>query len=901
MKSFLFGILVLIAGNSFKVFPQSSDQFLEIEGVVELDLNPLQNATVSLYKGNSKINSTKTGSDGIFRFKLDINEYYVVEVSKEKYIPKRIAFDTSIPDEEATWTKKWGFAISVMKACEGVDYSALKEPVDIIRYNKRRKDFDSDKSYVFNMKTKIENIGIEYDRCIENKYRQLIEEADRLFNTKNYEQSRDKYYAALDVYPDENYPKKKIEEINNLLNRQENIDDIYYKTVGEADALFAQKKYKDALFKYKGALTLKPQESYPRVKVNEIESLLAKLQTEQQTENALESQYNSLVTRGNTEMANKNYAPAKQLFQRALELKPNEQTLKTRIAELSSLIDEQEREQSKQKTIDDAYSNAIAQADAQFNSGNYEAAKRLYEKAKSIKPLERYPADRIALLDKMAEDRTRNKELARQAEINNQYQATLVQAENLFKTNDYKGALEAYSRASTLKPNEIYPKQKITQINNTIKLSEAKKQRELDVGYQSALAAAEKSVIDKNYEAAKENYQKALQFKPNDMLIKNKILEIDNKIKQEQARLAAQQSRKKQYDNIIENADGLFQLKEYYPAKAEYQKALQVSPNEQYPRQRIQEIEKLLAEQQKQLAEQQAFDNSYKLSISRADELFIKRQFELAKSEYNKALSIKPNEFHPKNRISQIDNILAEQNKAQQIEENYKNTIAEADRFFSSKNYAESKASYTKALEFKPNETYPRTQIAKIDNLIAESKRTQQEERERQQQYNSYITKGDNYFSASNYQQAKESYQKALAIKPDEQYPKVKINKIDEILELLAQQKRQSSTIKETSTSNKKPVLAELNFKNNSELDKYLTGLKKKYPEGVTSEIYHEKYRLTSRYIIIRDNEVKEFRGVHFLNWGGREYTMNGKPITQQYFESQIKPRSGEYFKEFEY
>jgi hypothetical protein len=46
---------------------------------------------------------------------------------------------------------------------------------------------------------------------------------------------------------------------------------------------------------------------------------------------------------------------------------------------------------------------------------------------------------------------------------------------------------------------------------------------------------------------------------------------------------------------------------------------------------------------------------------------------------------------------------------------------------------------------------------------------------------------------------------------------------------------------------------------------------------------------------------VNEFREIHYLTYGGKQFSMNGKPITQMYFESQVKPREGEYFKKFEY
>ena len=77
--------------------------------------------------------------------------------------------------------------------------------------------------------------------------------------------------------------------------------------------------------------------------------------------------------------------------------------------------------------------------------------------------------------------------------------------------------------------------------------------------------------------------------------------------------------------------------------------------------------------------------------------------------------------------------------------------------------------------------------------------------------------------------------------------------------------------------------------------------LRKKYPEGVTLETYKEKYKTTKRFIVIRKGDTEEFRMVHFTNWGGKEYSVNGKPITAQYFESQTSSRSGEYYKEFEF
>jgi tetratricopeptide (TPR) repeat protein len=1013
------------------VFSQESERYLEIRGRAELDMQPLNGATATLYEGNTVAKTARTGSDGMFSFKLEMNKYYVVEVGKTNYISKRLAFDTSLPDEETgVWVRE--FAISVVKNCEGVDYSALKDPVDVIKFNTKSKDFDSDRAYLSRMRSKLENIMIANENCVSDKYNQMIKEADRLYDQKSYEEAKEKYAAASELFQNEEYPRNKLNEISQLQAKQENIDALYNKTIGEAEALMAQNKPEEALLKYKGAMTLKPQESLPRQKAGEIETLLAKNQAAQQTAAAQEAQYNNALARANTEMVNKNYEGAKQLYQSALQLKPGDQSVAAKIAQLDNLIAEQSKNLANQKATDEAYKTAIAQAEQQYAAKNYEGAKEFYQKAAAIKPGDPYPANKMTEIDRISQEEKLSAERARAAETEKQYQAALVQADNLFKNKDYQGAIEAYNRALSMKPNELYPKQRISQINNTVAAEEARKQRETDAGYQTALAAAEKSFAAKDYPAAKgyyqqalqfkpddealkskiaemerltaeeaqkkqqqeetgkrylaavqkadqlfaaknldaaksayqeaqsikpdepyplqriqeidrqrlaeqskkqqqimegyqnavnagnamlaqkqypsarESFQKALTFKPDDVFAKNRLVEIDNLIRQEQARVAAEQAKQKQYDEFIARADGLYNSKSYTDAKAEYLKALQVMPDQTYPGQKIAEIDRIVAEQQRLMAEQQAKDNAYTVSISRANDLFSKKQYELAKSEFNNALSIKPTEVYPKNRIAEIENLMLQQQQAQTRDENYKNAIAEADRLFGEKNYASAKSSYSRALGIKPNEAYPKTQISKIDNLVAETEKLKQQELARQQQYDSYISQADKLFAANNYPQSKELYQKALDLKPDEEYPRARIARIDELYALVAEQQKKQSNVSATSTqkpasSSKKIVPAELNFKNDNERDLYLASLRKEYPEGVTAEVYKEQYKVTTRYVIIRGNEVKEFREIHYLTYGGKQHSMNGKPITQMYFESQVKPREGEYYKKFEY
>ena len=72
-----------------------------------------------------------------------------------------------------------------------------------------------------------------------------------------------------------------------------------------------------------------------------------------------------------------------------------------------------------------------------------------------------------------------------------------------------------------------------------------------------------------------------------------------------------------------------------------------------------------------------------------------------------------------------------------------------------------------------------------------------------------------------------------------------------------------------------------------------------KYPAGITCEIYKEKNRTVTRYIVVRENQATDYREVRY-NWGGIDYFRNDKPITQLYFNSQVKAREGEYYSKTE-
>jgi tetratricopeptide (TPR) repeat protein len=107
----------------------------------------------------------------------------------------------------------------------------------------------------------------------------------------------------------------------------------------------------------------------------------------------------------------------------------------------------------------------------------------------------------------------------------------------------------------------------------------------------------------------------------------------------------------KEYKKAIESADAQFDQKKYNDAKKLYTKALELKPEEEYPKGKIAEIKKIFAKIKAQ---------KYKAEIKKADDLFSKKSYNEAKTVYLKASEMKPKEQYPKEKIKEIDKLLAE-------------------------------------------------------------------------------------------------------------------------------------------------------------------------------------------------------------------------------------------------
>jgi hypothetical protein len=183
-------------------------------------------------------------------------------------------------------------------------------------------------------------------------------------------------------------------------------------------------------------------------------------------------------------------------------------------------------------------------------------------------------------------------------EVKANYDLIIAQADKAFGSKDYIGARTTYTEAQALLPGEAYPNQKIAEIDALL-ASALEARRKADKDHKEKAAAEEKRKADELAKlfAAEDAKLKAIEKTEADQKQKQEI-EKDNKNKtvaeNEPKRKVDEEAKRKAYDQIILKADQFFKANEYNAAKAAYSEALALF-NEKYPRDRIAEIERMLA------------------------------------------------------------------------------------------------------------------------------------------------------------------------------------------------------------------------------------------------------------------------------------------------------------------
>ena len=569
------------------------------------------------------------------------------------------------------------------------------------------------------------NLVLDQKKNLDEEYAKTISSGNQLYDTKQYAEAKHEFQKANDLKPGETYPKQKIEEIAGLLlaRKEAERNKVYTNLIVEADQSFNAKDYTNAISKYREAAVVKSEESYPNEKIAAITRLIS---DEQATRNA----YEKTIADADQKFASSAWEEAIALYQSALKQKPGELYPSQQITKSQEAI-----ELIKQKEV--SYNQAVALADKSMGSGDYNAALSGYQQALAIMAGSNYPQEQIAKINTI---------LAANRSMEEQYQKLIADADILYQSGSLPEALAAYNQALTIKSLEKYPADQIVKINNQIDELKAKQ-----AAYNQQIASADKYYSEAKYEQALPEYQKALLIQPSEIYPQEKITAINSIIEQ-------RKSLEENYTKSIAEGDKAITSGNLEIALSAFENARALKPAEKYPEEKISQI-------QKSLADQKTKNDNYLRIVADADRLFNSGELDAAALKYKEAKDLKPNESYPEEQIGKIKNLISA-NKEKS--ETYRNLIVEADRLYNLKNFDPALGKYQEALALMPSETYPVQQIASINAQKGEIAQTEQA-------YTEAIERADGQFNKAAWDESTAFYNEALKLKPGEQYPKDRI------------------------------------------------------------------------------------------------------------------------------
>lgn len=587
----------------------------------------------------------------------------------------------------------------------------------------------------------------------------------------------------------------------------------YYALLEQGDKDMKDRNYASAKNNFEKAQKLRPTDQIPKIRLDEIKA-------KQEEEEKLEKAYKDYITTGDKAFKKNNLSDARVAYEQALIVKKDDSKANDRL----KIISEKEKQQSAADKQESDYNSTVNDADKLFNAGDYVDAKTAYEKALTLKK-EKWPQEQLKKITKLqaelvAKQKSDEEKQIKENAVNAEkikkektYSDAVNAGDKYFAAKDYSNATTAYKKALSI-DNKQWPNDQLKKISKLIKQAEEdkkamakaetekqakeRKQQEekekqaREKEYKATIQDADKLFKKKDYNSAKEIYLKATlltdkSYPQEQVAAIDKITdEIAAKANVEKLKQAKEAELNDKYNSIVKNADAEFSKSNYIKARKLYNDASQIKPQEKLPKEKINDIQTKLDEiaaaekaKKEQKAKEVAQQQQYVLAMSKGKSYFLTSEFEKAKESYAQAAVLKPNEDEPRKQIKIIDAKLDELAKENAVNAKYEKAITTADSLLILKSYTAALASYNTALNIKPDEYYPHTQINYVNAEIRNQKKDNQanaaleaynKELEMDQKYRDALKKGKQAISDKNYKEAKSIYSEILTYKPDDEY-----------------------------------------------------------------------------------------------------------------------------------
>ena len=445
--------------------------------------------------------------------------------------------------------------------------------------------------------------------------------------------------------------------------------------------------------------------------------------------------YESLMKKGNDKFNAKDYISAKTYFEMALKQKANDPTAKKKLEESVKKIQEDGARQ-------EVFYAHLDAGDQYYGQQKYEEALSEYEQALKVFPNDKYVGGQAEAVRAILKERQDKQDA---------YDTAMSLGESLLAEDNFDAAIMQFETALEIFPTDKLPKEKLAEARQKKQLYTEKVAR-----FDKLMEEGRQFGLRKNYEAAIEKINRALELFPNDVEANAKRNEYQNT-----------KGIADQYNGIIAVADQLYENKAYKEAKSQYQNALAVVKDDAYATDMIARLNPLIAQQDAEEAARIAAEQE-------AARLAAEEAARIAAEEEAARLAAE----------AEAARIAAEEEAARQaalaaaaeLEANYNNAMSAGNSALSAENFAEAITHYQTALVYKPEDPTATAQLA-----IAQKSESDRITALRSQ-YEKYVKEGDANFKTNTFDKAIEAYTKAEELGLDP-YPTQMIARIGEIIE----------------------------------------------------------------------------------------------------------------------
>lgn len=351
------------------------------------------------------------------------------------------------------------------------------------------------------------------------------------------------------------------------------------------------------------------------------------------------------------------------------------------------------------------------------------------------------------------------------------FQSLMSSGDKEYAKKEYIKAKTYYQQALRLKPKDATAKSKLN--NTLLKIKEENKKEETFFEY---IDNADSYYANSELEKALEEYNKALKIFPKDEYATNKKAEITTILKDEKDKLDS-------FNAMITLGDKLLSSEKYAEAVMQYESALAVYPNNSLAKTKYQDAKN----------KKEAYDlkvSEFERLQSQGRDFTLRKKYTEAIAAYEQALQIFPKE-------TEISDIIEELQTKKNIADNYNAKITEADALYEDQSYKDAKSAYQAALTVIPDDSYALGMIARIDEIVnsPEYLKIQNDKAKLDNDFAGFMNKGENAEGVKNYELALSYYVKALELKPNNAEALAKKKNAEDMILYLEQQRKEQERL----------------------------------------------------------------------------------------------------------